>query len=356
MGRVRKFELEDIEQVIDLNIKSFVRSKDLSREVQYEIFKEVCFNNPWYNEEVRSLVYEDSNGKIKGFLGVVPRKFHFEGKDILIGVGQHLMVDKVPLASLQLFKEFFAGPQDLSITDMAVDVGRPLWERLGGETIYLHSIYWRKPLKPISFALLMTKPKLYNARVFLPIRSIFKIADYILSRPSFSQQKFGLNNFELKELEVNDFLINLNRFYEHKSLKPVYDSKSLLWLFERLKNEKRFGEFQKIVVLNKEGIVMGWFLYNLLKNGSSNVLQIVADDQTIETVINALFYHAWCKGAIELIGRLDPEFMRTFFDRRCFFMPGRNWMLAHSRRKEIIDALHSNRAFFTRLEGDLWFF
>ncbi len=353
VGRIRKFKIEDIEQVIDLNIKSFVRSKELSRELQYEIFKEVCFNNPWFNEEISSLVYEESNGRIKGFLGVVPRKFNFEGKEILVGVAQHLMVDQVPLASLQLFKEFFSGPQEFSITDMAVDIGKPLWERLGGATIYLHSIYWRKPLKPISFLFTMLKTNLYNSKLFSPI---INVADNMLKGMPIFSQKYEEKNFEFNDMEIDDYIMNMDRFFANKSLKPVYDSKSLGWLFNRLKNEKRFGEFQKIIVKNNSGDIMGWFLYNLNKKGSSQVLQIVANDHTIGAVLDALFYHAFKNGSVELIGRLDPQFMKNFFDRKCLFMPGRNWMLVHSKRKDIINALNSNNAFFTRLEGDLWFF
>lgn len=355
MGKVRKFEISDIEQVIDLNIKSFKRSKDLSREQQYEIFKEVCFNNPWYNDNVRSLVYEDSNGRIKGFLGVIPRSFNFHGENILVGVSQHLMVDQVPLASLQLFKEFLAGPQDLSVTDMAVDIGKPLWERLGGETIYLHSIYWRKPIKVLSFFSSMVLPHAYNRKYFAPVKLMLQLAERATAKIPISILKFDNSGFLLKILYENDFLQNIESFQKNKSLIPVYNANSLSWLFRRLSNEKRFGEFQKVKVLSEKDELLGWFLYNLLKDGTSHVLQIVANDNTIETVLKALFYDAYSKGAIELLGRLDPGFMKTFFDHKCLFMPGRNWMLAYSRNKEIINSLHNNNVFFTRLEGDLWF-
>lgn len=355
MGKVRYIELSDIEQVVDLNIKSFVRSKDLSREQQYDLFKEVCFNNPWYNDQVRSLVYEDSNGNIKGFLCVIPKHFVFEGLHIVVGVAQHLMVDQVPMASLQLFKKFLSGPQDLSITDMAVDIGKPLWERLGGNTIYLHSIYWRKPLRMLSFLSSMTLTGIYQKKCFYPVKSLLRVADNVMSKIPSSYVKFKNSSFLLDELDEKDFLSYIENFINGKSLRPIYNNKSISWLFSRLKNETRFGEFQKIKVLDPEGNLLGWFLYNLLKDGTSNVIQIVAYDHSMELVLKALFYDAFSKGAIELVGRLDPKYMKIYFNSRCLFMPGRNWMLAHSRNKNIINSLHNNDMFFTRLEGDLWF-
>lgn len=355
MGKVRYFELNDIEQVIELNIKSFVRSKDLSRELQYEIFREVCFNNPWYNDKVRSLVYEDSKGNIKGFLAVIPRDFIFMGQPILVGVAQHLMVDQVPLASLQLFKEFFSGPQDLSITDMAVDIGKPLWERLGGTTIYLQSIYWRRPLKILSFLNLMFFPSIYEKKYLYPITSLLRYIDNLISKVPISYVKFRNTGFLLETFDEHDFLSNLENFIKDRSLKPLYTHKSISWLFRRLELETRFGEFQKVKVLDKDRNLLGWFLYNLLRNGTSNVIQIVAYEHTFERVLNALFYDASSKGTVELVGRLDPYNMKTLFNSKCLFMPGRNWMLAHSNNRDIINSLHNNNVFFSRLEGDLWF-
>lgn len=355
MGKVRKFEINDIEQVVDLNIKSFVRSKDLTRNEQYELFKEVCFNNPWYDEEVRSLVYEDSNGRIKGFLCVIPKKFKFNGEDILVGVSQHLMVDQVPLASLQLFREFFSGPQDLSITDMSVDIGKPLWERLGGSAIYLHSIYWRKPLRILSFLGLMLFKNIYSKKYFFPVKVFFKVSDYAVSKIPSTFLRIKNDGVLLEKLDENDFLSNIELFMKGKSLIPVYNTNSISWLYKRLRAEKRFGKFQSIKVLSIDGDLLGWFLYNLLKDGTSHVIQVVAHNHSVNKVYQALFYDAFSKGSIELVGRLDPNLSRMLFVSKCFFMPGRNWMLAYSRNKEIINSLHSNNAFFTRLEGDLWF-
>lgn len=357
MAKVRFFEKNDIEQVIDLNIKSFPRSVYLSRDEQYKKFLGICFENPWYHDSVRSLVYEDNNGKIKGFLGVVPKKFRFYNDEILVGVGQHLMVDMVPLASFQLFKTFFSGPQDLSITDMAVDIGKSIWEKLGGQVIYSYSVYWRRIFKPLSFLYLLKKEREYKNITEDFLLEMFNIVDKIIYKLPIAYFKIPQKpDVELENMNTKDFLENFDSFIGSKVLKPIYDNHSLEWLFKQLQNEKRFGEFQKIVVIDRNENIVGWFLYNLFKHGRSQVLQIVAKGQTIDVVLEALFYHAWKNGSVELVGRIDPYFMKKFLEKKCLSMPGQQWMLTYSRNKELINALHSGEAFFTRLEGDLWYF
>jgi hypothetical protein len=48
--------------------------------------------------------------------------------------------------------------------------------------------------------------------------------------------------------------------------------------------------------------------------------------------------------------------MKEFARKFTFFIPGRNWMLVHSRVPHILASLYAADAWFTRLEGDLWLF
>ena len=64
MGRIRHFTKDDIPRVIELNTKLFPNSARLSLETQRFNFTEVCFNNPWFTDDIQSLVYEYGAGKV----------------------------------------------------------------------------------------------------------------------------------------------------------------------------------------------------------------------------------------------------------------------------------------------------
>jgi hypothetical protein len=354
MGTVRKFQKDDIPQIIELNTRLFPESSTLSYDIQKDIFEEACFRNPWYDPDISSLVHIESDGRISGFLGVVPRQMSFGGKLIRVAVGQHLMVDRSTLASVQLFKTFLSGPQDLSFTDMGVDVSRTIWERLGGITIYHDSIYWRRTFHPLSFASsILRKNKTIQQKKPGILASI---GDMIIASLPFNPLHPKKPSGYLKDLTEDEFLNSIPRFTSLRKLHPVYNYKSVTWLFNILHKEKRFGAFQKKAVYDDDNQLLGWFLFNLRPNGRSEVIQIAADKRTIKNVLAHLYWAAWEGKTIELSGRLDPHFMKEFSDRLNLFIPGRNWMSVHSQNPEIVKAVLSGDAFLTRLEGDLWFF
>ena len=74
MGGIRALVLEDLPAVADLRRRTFRFSRWDSAEALQAYLKTVFLENPWYDEELPSLVYEESPGKIAGFLGVVPRR------------------------------------------------------------------------------------------------------------------------------------------------------------------------------------------------------------------------------------------------------------------------------------------
>src|SRR5438105_2798295 len=141
MGHVRAFIEEDIPQVADLHSKIFCTGDFSSLQLQQayrSYFGQIFLHNPWSDSTMPSLVYEEANGAIVGFLGVQPRQMSMNGRPVRIAVCSQFIVDpacRSTLAGLQLLKVFFAGPQDLSITDEANDISRKLWEGHRGTTV-----------------------------------------------------------------------------------------------------------------------------------------------------------------------------------------------------------------------------
>ena len=56
-------------------------------------FEEIFLHNPWRDEYPHSLVCEDVNGAILGFIGVTPRKMNIRGRPVVAAVSAHLMLD-----------------------------------------------------------------------------------------------------------------------------------------------------------------------------------------------------------------------------------------------------------------------
>src|SRR5918996_2295114 len=156
MGHVRPFVEGDIPQVARMHRVVFKLGDSVPLESYRDYFKQVFVDNPAGEGALPSLVYEDDDGRILGFVGLVPRRIGMNGYRFQAVVSSQFIVDPagpVGLVALRLLKTYLEGPQDLSIADEANDVSRRIWEGLGGTTALLLSIYWTRALRPARFGL-----------------------------------------------------------------------------------------------------------------------------------------------------------------------------------------------------------
>jgi hypothetical protein len=353
--RIRAFTPDDIPQVVDLHKRVFPNNSLSSNELG-AYFLQLFFENPWYDADLPSLVYQEEGRTICGFYGVIPRRTRMNGRPIRVAVSSQFMVDpsaRNRLAAVELQSAFFAGPQDLSFTDGANDASRKIWEGLGGFTAFPYSIHWTRLLRPTRYFLERWKERGLSTFAQLAIRPASVVADFLaISR---SRSPF----YQVQQSPEEDFtwdtlLEQLPKFTATKSLCPNYDERSLRWLLEQANEKKYHGRLCKSLVRNVGGQIVGWYMYYLNPNGVSQVLQIVATKNSIRRVLDQLFFHAWRLGSSAVSGRMDPEFITDFSEERCLFNFSGPWMLAHSKRADLVEAIQRGEAFLTRLEGEWW--
>src|ERR1044071_8269516 len=154
MPAVRPFVANDIPQVASLHQRVWgAKAVGIGRYRRY--FTEVFLEGS-DGSHLSSLVCEETGGRIVGFIGVVPRRVAIEGRCFQAAVSSQFIVEPAShsgLVAARLAKAFLEGPQDLSIADEANDAARRIWQRLGGTTALLHSLYWTRPLRPAGFVL-----------------------------------------------------------------------------------------------------------------------------------------------------------------------------------------------------------
>ena len=111
---VRAATRDDLPAVARLRPASFSRSQQPSEAHLVRYLEDVFFGNPWLDPELPSLVYEQADGSIIGFLGVIPRPWRMGGTTLRGAAGTQLMVEPSHrgLAGIQLLQRFLKGPQD----------------------------------------------------------------------------------------------------------------------------------------------------------------------------------------------------------------------------------------------------
>ena len=354
MKGIRSCLKEDLPDVAVLHERAFQYASGLSTAALTTYLEAVFFGNPWYDPATPSLLYEE-DGKIIGFLGVVPRRMLLKARHIRVAVSSQLMVDptrRSSPAAFQLQHKFLSGPQELSLTDGANDLGHKLWEIGGGRTSLLYSMHWTRILRPAQFAVseLSRRKGLSLLRMLKPVSLVLDAAERLLPQ---SPLRLECQDPE-EDLTEKTLLECLSDFITRQSLRPAYDEYSLKWLLDMASRKESHGTLHKMVIRTPQGSIAGWCLYYIKPSGVSQVLQVWGKNSHIATVLDHVFYHARRRGSIAVSGRMEPALAEALWQRRCVFgLPG-PWFLYHSRQPDILQAIESGDAFLTRLEGEWW--
>ncbi len=369
MSFIRSFAEEDVPSVAALFHKVYLardpsQPKSSLRDVG-EIFKEVFLRHPWRDENLPSLVCEDRNGAILGFIGVTPRRMTINGQPILAAVSAHLMLDPERqsgssnpsgpsgLAGVRLLQQFLSGPQDLSITDFANDLGRKVWNGIGGKMSYIHSIQWVKELRPSALAVSLAAGKLRLSPMFSRVLRLFsQFSDKTLARVSPHRFQFTPSDLIAKELDDETLLSCISQISTSYSLRPEYDEIALSWLIRRAERIKFQGELRKVALYDHSDAIAGWYLYYLTPGGASEALQLCARKGMDGAVLDHLIHHAWSNGSELISGRVEPRLLPALSSRGCYMNCGPPWVMIHARDPEILQAIDRGEAFLSKLEGE----
>jgi hypothetical protein len=357
MATIRVFAEDDVPAAAALFGRVYPQYRWSSQAACESYFREMLFDNPWRDLELPSWVAEQ-DGRIAGYYTVVPRPMLFRGRPIRVAVASQFVVDpdrRHAGTTLQLAKACLSGPQDLTLTDGATDLGRRMWIGIGGTAALLYSLHWRRPLRPARYAL-----KLLEDRGALPLpltlaaRPLGALADGLVSR--LSPNRFYREEGEFAEdaLDPAAMLAHLTEILAGNDLLPVYDARSLAWLLEQAALKRYHGTLRARAVLDGQRRPIGWFLYYARAGGVSEVVQLAARNGSFDSVLQRLLADAWRHGAVAVHGRLEPRYVQELSARYCWLRREGPWLLVHSRHADVLAAIERGSAFLSRLEGEWW--
>jgi Acetyltransferase (GNAT) domain len=352
LSKIRPFEPIDIPQVAALHLQAFgvVKSPDIDN--RYKTYFTDKFIVPSQRGDLPSLVFEEENGEVAGFIGVATRHFVTGGRRIRAAVSTQFIVDpraRSRLIAVALLRNFLNGPQDLSFTDEANETSRRLWEKLGGSTSALYSLHWIAPLRPAN--LLLSKLRSRLGRVMTLAGPAASLIDGIIPKLPF-RGKRASTHLEVEPLHAHALANLMSDFSDDVMLHPEYDAAPLGHLLDDAAQPKPDWDLQALLLRDRHRRVAGWYLYCLSRKRTAEVLQVGYRRGHQAETIDHLFNHARRGGAISIAGRLEPHMGKALASQDCLLYRRDYSMLIHSRDRGILDAIHSGKAFISRLDGE----
>ena len=347
-ARVRPFVEADIPQVAEVHRAAF-RLGDDSRLAEYgDYFTRVFLESA--DRGIASLVYQEHDGRIAGFVGIVPRVVVMGGRRHQAAISSQFVVDPashVGLIALRLAKAYLDGPQDLSIADEANDISRRIWEGLGGTTALLLSLYWTRALRPAQLGLSFAARRRALAPLAVAGRPFAAVADALAVRFPGSQFRNRPPLTAAEPLFAQTVVAHAPEFCGD-ALRVEYDEQTFQRPLDRTTGR---GRLLNTVVKNGAA-VLGWYIAHIDATGAAELSQLAASAATIHDVLKHLFHHAWQEGAVSVTGRLDPRFMQPLSDQYCLFHRRGPWVLIKANKPELQRALESGAACLSRFDGE----
>ena len=348
MSAIRPLEPEDIPAVAALYERVMRSGTHTAEPAIKDFFRDTVLMQPWADPEIPSLVYDDPDAGILGFLGSHVRRLVFDGRPVRVGCSGQLVADPdaaKPGVGALLMRAHMRGGQDVSTTDGATPTVRAMWERLGGVTLPLASIGWTRVLRPARFAGAIAGRR----RGREPRRSaavLDALAGPLTRRALRPPEPEGSTESLTSELLLE--LVELGSW----RLRPAYDREYLDWLFALMGAVPGRGELRRLAVRDGHGNPLGWAVYYRARGGISQVQQIAALGDPGQ-VIDHVLWDASQGGSAAVQGRLEPALVPPLLDRRCVFRRT-EWALARTDDAELLGAITAGDPLLTRMDGEWW--
>ena len=313
---------------------------------------DVFLTSPVSDPARPSLVFEDDAENVRGFIGVASRTVVVNGRRLRAAVSSQFVVDPSAapgLTAVRLAKAYLDGPQDISVADNANDLGRGIWERLGGQTDQLLSLHWTRPLRPARLAMSFLRNRKGLAPIAAVLQPFAAMADVAATSMPSSHFRQAAPETSGAPIDVAGLLAHEAMFFRTAALRVEHDELVLSWLLERAARSN--GRLQTTVARRGQA-VLGWAVWHLDVYGTAEVLQLAATHASISDVLNTLFYDTWKAGAVAVGGRLDPPFAQALSDKYCLFHRRGAWTLVHAKCPDLLQPFWNGRASFARLDGE----
>ncbi|MDE3150752.1 MAG: hypothetical protein KGL93_00740 [Gemmatimonadota bacterium] len=351
-GGVRAFTRGDIPRVAALRRRLFTSTVHVDAAASEAYFDLVFFGNPWRDLDLPSLVYEDADGQLTGFLGVIPRPMRFRGRRVRMAVTSQFMAER-GAAGLRLLSRFMDGPQDLSFSDAANDASRRVWESLGGTTAVVQSLHWEIPVRPLrnELAHLGDHPAVRAARLIA--RPIVAAADAAWQTAAGRHRPSAVDALARAPLTPRDVAELFPTLCAEPALVPEYSEASVRWLLDRLGEQHGPDALHGRLVRDTDGAAVGWYLYER-RGIVAELVQLTARAGRWRDMLQVLRDDARDDGAGAVAGRLDPRHVAELPVLPGGLRPRSFWSLMHARDPEIALALLRGDAALSRLDAEWW--
>ena len=356
MSDIRTCTAEDIPAVARMFQKTFRDSSRAASPSLESYMRELFLEHPWRDPDATSRVFVGDDGRVHGFIGVLPMRMSFHGQPVRAALASTLVVDNPaahPLAGARLLRSYLTGPQQLYVSETSNPVARGMWERIGGREIAEYSMEWLRPLKPAGLGVALIEEWRASARFLRPPAALIDRAIARLA-PSLAWPAPKMPGiYRGADADDETLIDHIPGFAVHYALHPDWDRTSLAWFLRHAARKSRHGQLHRRMVFDRNQAPVGCYLYYGYPRQIAWVLQILALPESVNAVVADLLNHAQQHDSVAVRGRVQPHLLDTMLRNRCVFFQ-RSSTTVYSSNADLLGAINAGDAFIIGLAGEGW--
>ncbi len=353
MKAIRPLERDDLPRVAALYSDFVGWDAKETEAVLVDFFGSVLLDAPLADPEIPSLVYDDADDGVVGFIGSHARPFRNGDRTVRASSSGPLVVHpdhRSRGVGALLLRQYLAGPQEITINDRSIDQVHEMWDRLGGVTDAGTSIDWLRVLGPTGNAANAAVRRLSSWRERPPVGAgLVSALDGPARRRRAPRPQAGTTE-PLTPAALIDLLERLRRQFPYR---PAYDEPFLDWLFGRMEGVSVGDRFVRKLVRGDDGKPLGSYVMYVSRQGTAEVVNVLAGARDSATVLDHIVHEAAQGGAIAVRGRVETHLLPGLRERDFKLVHG-DWSTLWSRDQELVDAVLSGRMPVTRMDGEWW--
>lgn len=360
MSEIRPLQEHDLPAVADM-FRVILRKNSIPATPSLPSYlKSIFLDAPDFDPDLASKVHVRSDGRVSGFMGVLPLRMELRGEPVRAAICGSFMVEaheEDPFAGARLLREVLSGPQDLSFSETSNDISTTMWRKMRATVAAPYSLEWLRVMRPASFVLEVGAGRFAPLRFLKPLVSPFDT----LGRRSRARQTWShyvplagkadaFTDTEASETEAAAFIPTLLSSF---ALRPQWTPQQLEAMLLHARTKAVHGERVLRMVRTGSGKPIGLFIYYGDPGRIGRVVQIIAVAGHEATVIDRLLKHADERGMAAMRGRTQPALLEAMLGRKFAFVHASSTVV-HSRRPEVIEAVTSGHVFLNGFAGEGW--
>lgn len=360
MSKVRTFETADVDDVANLFQRLLRKTSDPANDDLKAYFQHLFIEQAPEHPNYRSRVHLRDDGSISGFIGVLPVRMEFEGRQLnAVDCGSFVCDDRDsdPFAGARLLRDVLSGPQDLSFTETANDVATEMWRSMRATVLGSYSLGWLRVLRPVRFTVAAASKRATPLKIFKPVAGLIDSALFRnVGEGSWlhhTEKPSKADAFLSTDITNAEFAAQLPLFLRHFPLRPVWSKGELEEMLQHSARKLNYGERVQQAVQHRSGKIIGLYLYYGGKGEIGRTVQIVSEPGQESIVIDCLLRDAFRRGLVAVRGATQPNLLQAMIGKKCAFVAS-SATIVHTRDPLLLDAMKSGHAFINGLAGEGW--